>query len=575
MIVPLQRKRWRVAEPISPDQRALLGDHPPLLAQLLYNRGIRDCAQADEFLAGEFPAGQPFKLKGMMAAVARIRRAILNGELVAVYGDFDTDGVTATALLVEALTAAGACAMPYIPHRVDEGYGLNLEALRHLYRQGARLVITVDCGIRSIEEVATAGRGLDLIVTDHHSPDEALPTATAVINPNQDGCAYPFKKLAGVGVAFKLAQAVYHDCRHDQRRARPGGADVDDEALLDLVALGTVADVVPLVEENRALVLRGLKRINDPAAELRPGIEALMANASVRRGEVDAEAVAFRLGPRINAAGRIDRAMLAYELLTGSDPVETAELAARLGALNRERQELTDEMVAEAERQVESDADAHLYLVGDADFNPGIVGLAASRLVENYYRPAIVVEVGEKYSRGSCRSIPEFHITKALDQCRDLLVRHGGHEAAAGFTVRTQDLDVLRRRLQEIAAAKLAGVERRAALDVDAEVLLEEVGWDTLDMVRAVEPCGAENARPVLTSRGVIVMRRKVTSGGKHLSLVLRDGNGVAWDAIHFRQGAIADHVPGRIDVAYTLGVREWNGNRRLQLTVEDLRPAT
>ncbi|MBN1659914.1 MAG: single-stranded-DNA-specific exonuclease RecJ [Anaerolineae bacterium] len=574
MTVSLQRKRWRMAQPLNRDQQALLGDHPPLLAQLLYNRGIRSHAQADEFLAGAFQASQPFRLKGMNPAVARIRRAVHDGERVAVYGDFDTDGITATALLVEALRSVGAIAEPYIPDRVDEGYGLNLGALRKLYKQGVRLVITVDCGIRSLDEVAKASRGLDLIVTDHHSLDKTLPAAVAVINPNQKGCAYPFKKLAGVGVAYKLAQAIYHDCRHDQKRQRPTPCG-DDESLLDLVALGTVADIVPLLEENRALVRRGLERINDPGTRRRPGIDALMADAGVRPGQVDAEAIGFRLGPRLNAAGRIDSAMLAYYLLTETDPATTATLAAKLGELNRRRQEMTEEMVAEAESQMEvGDPDAHLYLVGGGDYNPGIVGLAASRLVEQYYRPVIVVSVGEMISRGSCRSIPEFHITQALDECRDLLIRHGGHQAAAGFTVHTQNLDALRRRLQEIAADRLAEVERRAALDVDAQVPLEEVGWDTLDLVRCMEPCGAENARPVLASRGVTVVRRKATSGGKHLSLVLRDGNGVAWDAIYFRQGALVDYVPDRVDVAYTLGVREWNGNRRLQLTVEDLRPA-
>jgi single-stranded-DNA-specific exonuclease len=464
--VTLQRKRWRVAPPVSDADLARFQDLPPLVAQLLFNRGIRDPDAARAFLQGRVALGSPFLLKDMMKAVYRVRKAIRGGEPVAVYGDFDTDGVTATVLLVEVLTALGANAKPYIPHRVDEGYGLNLEALRHLYREGARLVITVDCGIRSVEEVERASRGLDLILTDHHSVGEELPPAVAVINPKQPGCPYPFKDLSGVGLAFKLAQALL---RVQARMGDPSG--VTQDSVLDLVALGTVADLVPLQGENRTLVRRGLDALNQAD---RPGVEALMANAGLRRGEVDAIAVGFRLAPRLNAAGRIDTAMLAYRLLTSREPLETKELADKLGELNRRRQELTEGMVSAAEAQVLADhPDARLYVAASEDFEPGIVGLAASRLTEAYYRPSVVVELGAEESRGSCRSIPEFNITAALDKCRDLLVRYGGHAAAAGFTVATADLEDLRLRLQAIAAEKLADVELRPTLEIDLEIPLE------------------------------------------------------------------------------------------------------
>ena len=567
--MPLQARRWKIAAPVDERDLARFPDLAPLVVQMLQNRGISDPGEAHGFLTGRVGEDNPFQLKGMGEAVTRLRDAIRRGEPIAVYGDFDTDGVTATALLVQTLSALGAKVQPYIPHRVDEGYGLNLDALRYLYRQGVRVVVTVDCGIRSVKEVAQAGRGLDLIVTDHHSVGKPLPPARAVINPKQPGCPYPFKDLSGVGLAFKLAQALL---RVQNRMGAE--AELNEESLLDLVALGTVADLVPLLGENRALVRQGLKRLNEPP--IRPGVEALMADASLRRGEVNATAIAFRLGPRLNAAGRIDTAMLAYQLLTSREPLETKELAEKLGQLNQQRQQQTEKTVSEAEAQIlAGHPEARLYFAASKEFNPGIVGLAASRLTEAYYRPSIVVELGDEESRGSCRSIEEFHITKALEKCHDLLIRYGGHAAAAGFTVATEDLETLRERLQAIAAEELAGVELRPTLEIDAEVRLEEVDWATHALLSEIEPCGVDNPRPVLVSRDVEVRDRRVMGNQRsHLKLMLRDGRGVARDAVFFRHGHLVDEVPARVDVAYTLDVNEWNSRKRLQLHVQDLREA-
>ena len=563
----LQSKRWQVASPVTAEDLARFPDLQPLVVQLLYNRKIHDPGEARDFLQGQTPGHSPFELKGMYQAVDRLLEAVRSGESIAVYGDFDTDGVTATALLVQTLSALGAQVRPYIPSRVDEGYGLNIDALRKLYRQGVRLVVTVDCGIRSIDIVEQASLGLDLIVTDHHTVGDELPPALAVINPKQPGCIYPFKLLAGVGVAYKLAQGLLLA----QKRLGPP-ATLAAEDLLDLVALGTVADLVPLLGENRELVRRGLEKLEKSP---RPGVEALMADAGLRRGSVDATAIGFRLGPRLNAAGRIDTAMLAYDLLTSTSALETRELAGQLGRLNQRRQELTEKTVAEAEAQVRAgDPNAHLYLVASKEFLPGIVGLAASRLTEAYYRPSVVVEMGPEESRGSCRSIPEFHITEALDECKDLLVRHGGHAAAAGFTIETAKLDTLRERLQAIAAEKLSEVDLQPALEIDLELPLEEVSWATHGLLEILEPTGMENPQPVLSSPGVEVRDKRAIGGGKHLKLVLRDGRGAAWDAIWFRRGHLLDQVPGRVDVAYTLDANEWNGSRRLQLHVQDMRPA-
>ncbi|MGD8902414.1 MAG: single-stranded-DNA-specific exonuclease RecJ [Anaerolineae bacterium] len=563
----IQSKRWQVVPPVSEEDLSKFPDVPPLLVQLLHNRGLNDPAGAREFLEAQAPVHSPFALKGMYPAVERLSDAISNGESIAVYGDFDADGVTATALLVEALSALGAQVMPYIPSRVDEGYGLNIDALRKLYLDGVRLVVTVDCGIRSLEEVEQASRGLDLIVTDHHSVGDQLPPALAVINPKQLGCYYPFKLLSGVGVAYKLAQALFYA---RERRGHPADLAADD--LLDLVALGTVADLVPLLGENRALVRRGLEKMRTSP---RPGVEALMADASVRRDEVDATAIGFRLGPRLNAAGRLDQVMLAYDLLTTTDPLETRRLAQELGKLNQHRQELTRKTVEIAEKQVrDADLDAFLYLVASAEFEPGIVGLAASRLTEAHYRPSVVVEMGKEYSRGSCRSIPEFHITRALDQCQDLLVRHGGHAAAAGFTVETAKLEALRERLHAIAAEQLAGADLQPVLEIDRELPLAEVTEETRKLLEQLEPTGMENPQPVLCSPGVVVRHQRTVGGDKHLKMILGDERGASWDAIWFRAGHLLDDVPARVDVAYTLEVDRWNHSKQPQLHVVDMRAA-
>ena len=565
----LQSRRWQVAQPVGPDQLARFPGLSPLIVQLLQNRGMEEPSVAGDFLAGRFAPDNPFDLAGVPAAVSRLRRAVRRQERIAVYGDFDTDGVTATALLVEALSAVGAQVEPYIPHRVDEGYGLHLDALRDLYRQGVRVVVTVDCGIRALEEVQQASRGLHLIITDHHSLASELPPAVAVINPKRPDSLYPFRDLAGVGVAFKLAQALL---RAEQHRPQP--PYLEEEQLLDLVALGTVADLVPLLGENRALVQQGLARINERP---RPGVEALMAEAGARRGEVEAATIGFRLAPRLNAAGRIDTAMLAYRLLSSRDPLETRALAKQLDQLNQRRQELTEQTVAAVEAQVlADDPEAHLYLAASPRFLPGIVGLAASRLTDAYYRPSVVVEWGEEESRGSCRSIPEFDITAALDECSHLLIRYGGHRAAAGFTVATHKLDVLARRLKAIAAKQLAGVELRPLLKIDVALPLEEVDWATHALLQQMEPCGMENPQPVLLSRGIEVRdRRLIGSEQKHLKLALRDSRGVFWDAVFFRHGHLMADLPDRIDLAYTLEVNVWNGQKRLQLNIQDLREGT
>lgn len=576
----LQAKRWKLMPPAPTSHMARLSHIAPLIVQVLYNRQVVDPGDVEAFLRGESRWDNPFRMQDMAEAVTRIRRALRNGERIAVYGDFDADGVTATALTVQVLEALGGSAHPYIPHRVDEGYGLNHGALRKLAREGFTVVITVDCGIRSVDEVAYARRlGLDMIVTDHHTIGPELPPAVAAINPKRPDCTYPFKGLAGVGLAYKLAQAILRS--NEQVPIRPDivPALVEDD-LLDLVALGTVADLAPLLDENRSLVRRGLEQLNRPQ---RPGLQALMAQAGLAPGQVTATTIGFVLGPRLNAAGRLDSAMLSYELLQTADAVRATQLAGELDRLNARRQQLTAAAVEEALARIDAEGgDSQLHMVASRDIPSGIVGLVAGRLVEHYYRPALVVELGERHSRGSARSIAEFDITEALDRCAEdgLLVRHGGHAAAAGLTVETANLPRLKARLQEIARDRLQVEELRPSVIIDAEVALGDLDWAIFELLQQLEPTGHGNPQPVLMSRRLRVRdARRVGSDGGHLKLLVTDpGAGprqeAVWDAIAFRQGYWLERLPEAVDLAYTLERSVWNGQPRRQLNVVDIRQA-
>ena len=576
--MPPTPKRWEIFPEAPRQQYERLSHVSPLLVQVLYNRGIADPEDVEAFLASRVRFDDPFRMLGVRKAVERIRVAILSQDPIVVYGDFDADGVTATALLVQTLETMSARVNPYIPHRVDEGYGLNCDALDRIAAAGAKLVITVDCGIRSPVEVAHGNRlGLDMIVTDHHAIGPELPPALAVINPKQAGDPYPFKDLAGVGIAFKLAQAlILEEKRHPTATEPLNLAETD---LIDLVALGTVADLAPLLGENRSLVQRGLVELGKAQ---RPGIRALIEESGMRPGKVDATAIGFVLGPRLNAAGRISTAEISYRLLTAPDSWIAAPLASELGRLNTRRQELTAEKVALARVLLQPEgAEQYLYFVVDPDFLPGIVGLVAGKLSDDLYRPVLVAELGPQQTHGSARSIPEFNITAALDECRDLLERHGGHAAAAGFTVRNERLEELRQRLEEIASRHLSGQELVPTLEIDMVVDLADLNWATAEFLMQLEPCGYANPQPVFASMSLeVVDQRPVGKEGQHLKLKVRDPAAtgpqmrVVRDAIAFRMGGWAGQLPSRVDLAYTFETNEFNGEPRLQLNVKDLRPA-
>src|SRR5215211_6890499 len=564
----MHNKRWIVAAPITPQADEALATFPPILKQIVFNRGLATDAEARSFLKAEPNANSdPFQLTGMQATVDRICYALQHNEPIAIYGDYDVDGVTATALLVQALSALGANVRGYIPNRFDEGYGLNKEALDALKADGVKLVITVDCGIRSPDEALHAQSiGLDLIISDHHHPDGTnLPPAFAVINPKQHGDIYPDKDLAGVGIAYKVAEALL------TVQQPINGFHAND--LLDLVALGTVADLAPLVGENRVLVRRGLRQIRETK---RQGLFSLAGVADLKIDKCTAVNIGFVLGPRLNASGRLESALASFELLTTTDFMRAGQLALQLDGQNRQRQGITKSIQEQAEQiAMADDPEAFLLFAAHESFNPGVVGLAASRLTELYYRPAIVAARGVEETRGSCRSIPEFHITDALDLCKDLLVRHGGHAAAAGFTVKNENLPELVSRLKEIAKDQLGSRDLRQTLSADLEVPLSQLSFEVLEHLKFLEPTGYGNPEAVFVSRNVKVkIARTVGAEGRHLKLTVEDERGATVDSIGFRMGQRKADLPPRVDVLYHFEANEFNGRKTLQLNLKDVKPA-
>ena len=559
----MNHSRWNLLPP-APDRHLVTASgFSPIVAQLLYNRGLTEPSQLELFIAGDKRlSGNPFLLPDMPQAVARIYRALLSGENIAVYGDFDVDGVTATVLMVQGLSALGGKAIPYIPHRLTEGYGLKVAALENLYHQGISLVITVDCGITALLEVKKARRmGLDVIITDHHTPLPEIPPATAVVDPKRADSSYPFSELAGVGVALKLLQALFQGIGKEEKL----------DELADLVALGTVADIVPLLGENRYLVKQGLKLIN---ATPRLGIREIIAQTGLPLGNVDTESISWTIAPRLNAAGRLAYAMTSYKLLTTESPEEAQELSIWLEQKNGERRRLTDRALAKAREQILAQGISPLLVADDRDYPAGIMGLVAGRLSDEFYRPTIVIRSGEQVSSGSCRSIPEFNIVLALSQCSHLLTHFGGHSRAAGFTLPTRNLAHLRQHLSQLANAQLEGVDLRPHLDIDVEVALPDLGGDTFQTIQQLAPFGYGNPLPVFLSRKVEIVDCYTMGGnGEHLRLKLQQG-GTVWDGVAFKLGNYLAEVSSPADIVYNLEVDRWGGGERLRLNILDFAPA-
>ncbi len=559
----MHHRRWNLLPPAPDNHLANTSDFPRLIAQLLYSRGVTDPSQLELFIAAdERLSGNPFLLPDIHQATARVYQALLSGENIAIYGDFDADGITGTALLIKGLTALGGKPIPYIPHRLNEGHGVRKTVLENLHRQGISLVITVDCGITALSQVKKAKKlGLDVIITDHHTPLEEIPPAIAVVNPKLPSSNYPYSELAGVGVAFKFLQALFQGI----------GKEKQLDELVDLVALGTVADMVPLVGENRYLVKQGLKLIN---TNPRLGLREMITRAGLNIGQLNAENISWIIAPRLNAAGRMEHAMSGYKLLMTDSPQEAQELSAWLEQKNTERQKLTTKVFTKAREQVLAQGISPLLIASDKDYFISVAGLVAGRLSNEFYRPAIVIKTGEQMSWGSCRSIPEFNIVSALNKCSHWLAQFGGHSRAAGFTLPTKNLGSFQQHLCQIAASQLAGVDLRPHLDIDAEVSLPELGGNTFQTIHQLAPFGVGNLPPTFLSLRVEAIDcRTMGNGSEHLRLKLKQ-NGTVWDGVGFGLGNYLAEASSPLDIVYNLEVDHWGGGERLRLNILDFAPS-
>lgn len=541
-----------------------------LVRTILAGRGIVTTEECRAFLAPSLAdMHDPVQLKGVDAAVKRLLAARERHEKVCIYGDYDVDGITGTALLVSFLREVGFDCCYFIPNRFEDGYGLGLDALERIVAMGAALIVSVDCGITAVDEANYCRQqGVDLIIVDHHAPGALIPDAVAVINPLQHGCCYPFKALAGVGVAFNLLVALRAELRNNGAFASAGMPDL--RQWLDLVALGTIADVVPLTGQNRIYVFHGLKQLSNST---KSGICSLKQVAGIGES-VSCGQVGFRLAPRLNAAGRMESAVPGVELLLGKSLAESQRIAVELDEANAERQSVERRIFDEAVAMVEQAGDypaRRCIVLASPGWHQGVVGIVASRLVERYHRPTLLIALsGDGSGKGSGRSIPGFHLLDALRECSGHLERFGGHKYAAGVSLRESNLSDFTRAFEAEVRRLLGDDDLVPSLVIDAAARPEEI---TVDFVRELErlaPFGAGNPEPVLMLRDMAVVGRRVVGGG-HLKLSLAS-KGMIFEAIAFRMADFV--VNGPVDVAFYPEINEWNGSSRLQLRVKDLRPA-
>ena len=538
----------------------------PLVAALLISRGYQDEDSARKFLNPHFDdLNDPLLLKGMREAVSRILTAVTNIEKVLIWGDYDVDGTTGTVLLRKVLHRLGAETGFHIPNRFTEGYGINIPALEKAMADGFSLVISVDCGIRSFAPLEWAKEhGLDVIVTDHHlsDPERGNPPAVAVVNPNQPGCPYPDKDLAGVGVAFKLAQALLRE-KSDEKLIT---------SFLEIAAIGTVADVMRLTGENRSIVSLGLKEL---VKTTNTGLRALM-EVSDCTSEMTSLHIGFRIAPRINAAGRMDVARHVVELLECEDFADGRKLAAIFDSRNRERQQMQQKITELALFEADCLLDQYFVVVAGENWHRGVIGLAASKIAEKLWRPTIVLSTENGVAHGSARSIANFHLLNALESCPELFEQFGGHAAAAGMKMKTDNIEALREQLNVHAKSALSETDLTPELMIDALVTSQTLGLKLIEDIKQLEPFGAGNPKPVFVTRNLYLCDEPFVMKEKHLKLQLADKTGkrfeaVWWDGVEKskKQTLMADT---RIEVAYTVEANTWQGNTRLQLVVEDLR---
>jgi single-stranded-DNA-specific exonuclease len=536
-----------------------------ILAALLINRGYADERAARVFLSPTYDQlHEPYSMLGMKEAVARLQRAIETREPILIYGDYDVDGTTGTAVLLRALKLLGAKAGFHIPHRFTEGYGIQQAALEKAAADGYKLVVSIDCGIRAHEPLDWArANGLDVIITDHHLPDEkeGAPPAFAVLNPNQAGCPYPDKNLAGVGVAFKLVHALF----------REHGREAQVPAFMKVVAIGTVADVAKLVGENRTIVAIGLK---DLARVANPGLRALIDVAGCGDGKgMTAYDLGFRLGPRINAAGRMDAARAVVELFDTRDSDEARRLANHLDARNEERKTVQQQIIDLAVAELKDPKDCYVAVIAGEGWHRGVIGIAASKIAERLNRPCVVLSVDGDMAHGSGRSIEAYHLLNGLTACAELFEKFGGHSHAAGIAIRPERIAEFRQRLNEHAASCLTAEDLEPQVQIDLELASDAVTFGFARELDALEPFGAGNPRPVFVTKNLRCLSEPTVIKDRHLKLRLAGPQNRPLEAIWWN--CIEGETPqlnGSIELAYTLETSPWNGDFKMQLNVLDLR---
>jgi single-stranded-DNA-specific exonuclease len=566
-------KRWvlREADEDSVSRLAQALQIQPLIARLLAHRGLIEPEAAKRFLSSSLREDlpSPFLMTGMEPAAARLAAAVARSEVVCVWGDYDVDGTTGTATLVCFLREIGCNAVYYIPHRIDEGYGLNVQGLKQLHEQGVRIVVSVDCGISNYNEIEFAqSLGIDVIVVDHHQPPEPLPPALAILNPHQSGCSFPDKGLCGAGLAFYLIIGLRAKLRDI---GWFNGAEIPDiRRCLDVVTLGTIADMVPLKGANRVLSRRGLEVLG---GSTRPGILALKQVAGMREGEVTAGQVGFRLGPRINAAGRMDAALKVVQMLTTESADEALRIAQELDGHNRERQATEAIVLKEALAQVGAELGGRYSLVlGQEGWHPGVLGIVAARIVERFHRPTVVVGFHEGVGKGSARGIRGFHMVEGFRACADCLEKFGGHEYAAGLTMRQEKFSTFVEQFEAMARSALAPEHLTPVIDVDAELDFSTIGMEFFRQMGELEPFGIGNPEPVFMTRGVEMCERKAINGGSRFKL--RHG-GRTFGAFAFgMEERWPEAAQSKIDIVYRLNENEWNGTSSLELRLIDGRAA-
>ncbi len=566
-------KRWQVAEPISQEVTGSFPEIDPVLLQLLWNRDVRTQEAIDEFLNPEWSKDvhDPYLFRHMKKAVERVYEAIGAGQAIGVFGDYDADGVSAAVILSDTLKKLGAKLEVYLPHREREGYGLNTEAIKYLHGKGATVLVTCDCGIANVSQVAYANSlGIDVIITDHHQRQAELPQAYAILHCGLDEETYPFKYLSGGGMAFKFVQGLL---RYDGCHLPEPEREAHEKWLLDLVAISTVGDMMELVGENRTLVKYGLVVLRKTK---RLGLRKLIEAAALKAENLDTYSIGFQIAPRINAAGRMDHANAAYALLMSENVGEAGELARALNLTNSARQKLTDEMFeASCEQIGELKPDQYLVHAFAPEWPLGMVGLVAGKLVQEYGRPALVLcENGGRVAGSGRSGVGGFDLAAALTECKELLTSWGGHKEAAGFSLPKENLESFLAQFERIAVRELAGVDLTPVMRIDLAVLLPQADWALVEQVAQLEPTGQLNPKARFVSYKLTVDElRPVGAQGQHLTLVL-EGDGVARKFILFRQGDTGTllKLGDKVDVVYEVGVNEWNGNRELELKVVDIK---